>query len=66
MKKAEASDCLQHTVPSSLIEALHSTYSSDVSLSLCHVPLLATLTKLKEKILEARRKPRISLANRSE
>ncbi|KAG4382600.1 hypothetical protein GLYMA_14G114900v4 [Glycine max] len=53
MKKAEASDCLQHTVPSSLIEALHSTYSS-------------ALTKLKEKILEARRKPRISLANRSE
>ncbi|KHN26907.1 DEAD-box ATP-dependent RNA helicase 1 [Glycine soja] len=53
MKKAEASDCYEHTVPSSLIEALHSTYQS-------------ALTKLKEKILEARRKPRISLVNRSE
>jgi len=28
MKKAEASACLEHTVPSHLIEELHSTYQS--------------------------------------
>ncbi|RDX69303.1 DEAD-box ATP-dependent RNA helicase 1, partial [Mucuna pruriens] len=30
MKKAEASACLEHTVPSSLIEALHTSYQSGV------------------------------------
>ncbi|XP_014522783.1 DEAD-box ATP-dependent RNA helicase 1-like [Vigna radiata var. radiata] len=45
MKKAEASACLEHTLPSHLIEELHSTYQS-------------ALSKLKEIILESRRKPK--------
>ncbi|CAJ1939052.1 unnamed protein product [Sphenostylis stenocarpa] len=45
MKKAEASACLEHTIPSCLIEALHSTYQS-------------ALSKLKEIILETRKKPK--------
>lgn len=45
MKKAEGSACLKHTVPSSSIEALHIDYQS-------------ALTKLKEKILESRKKPK--------
>ncbi|TKY59828.1 DEAD-box ATP-dependent RNA helicase 1 [Spatholobus suberectus] len=44
MKKAQASACLEHTIPSSLIEALHTTYQS-------------ALTKL-EIILETRKKPK--------
>ncbi|TKY70753.1 DEAD-box ATP-dependent RNA helicase 1 [Spatholobus suberectus] len=44
MKKAEAITCLEHTVPSSLIEALHTTYQS-------------ALTKM-EIILETRKKPK--------
>ncbi|XP_014508967.1 DEAD-box ATP-dependent RNA helicase 1-like isoform X1 [Vigna radiata var. radiata] len=45
MKKAEASACLEHNVPSHLIEELHSTYQ-------------LALSKLKEIILESRRKPK--------
>ncbi|KAK7359447.1 hypothetical protein VNO77_01407 [Canavalia gladiata] len=43
MQKAEASSCPEHTLPSSLIEALQTTYQS-------------ALTKFKEKISEARKK----------
>ncbi|KAK7382900.1 hypothetical protein VNO78_28563 [Psophocarpus tetragonolobus] len=45
MKKAKGSACVVHSVPSSLIEALHSTYQS-------------ALSKLKEIILETRSKPK--------
>ncbi|XP_061338498.1 DEAD-box ATP-dependent RNA helicase 1 [Gastrolobium bilobum] len=45
MRKAEASSFLEHTLPSSLIEALHTTYQS-------------ALEKFKEIILETRKKPK--------
>ncbi|XP_020217264.1 DEAD-box ATP-dependent RNA helicase 1 [Cajanus cajan] len=45
MRKAEASAFQEHSVPSSLVEALTSTYQS-------------ALTKMKEIILETRKKPK--------